>query len=198
MKKQLIISVSREFGSGGHVIAERLAEEFGLPLYDNNLLQEIADKKELAAEGLEKYDEVPKNKLFSRKVKGFSNSPEENIANIQFDYMKKKAESGESFVIVGRCSEEILKDFDGLISVFILGDIPCKAKRITEKYGLGESDARAMMQKKDRKRKLYHNYYCQTKWGDSRNYDLSINSSRLGIEGTVGILKTYINERIEG
>lgn len=198
MKKQLIISVSREFGSGGHVIAERLAEEFGLPLYDNNLLQEIADKKELAAEGLEKYDEVPKNKLFSRKVKGFSNSPEENIANIQFDYMKNKAESGESFVIVGRCSEEILKDFDGLISVFILGDIPCKAKRITEKYGLSESDARAMMQKKDRKRKLYHNYYCQTKWGDSRNYDLSINSSRLGIEGTVGILKTYINERIEG
>lgn len=195
MEKQLIISVSREFGSGGHVIAEGLAKKFNLPLYDNNLLEEIAEKKDLAAKGLEKYDEVPKSKLLSRKVKGFSNSPEENIANIQFDYMKKLAEEGQSFVIVGRCSEEILRDRGGLISFFILGDTDCKAKRVMEKYNLDKSDAQALMQKKDRKRKLYHNYYCKTKWGDSRNYDLSINSSRLGIEKTTDILVDFINQK---
>ena len=70
MNKQLIISVSREFGSGGHVIAEQLAKRFNLPLYDNNLLQEIAEKKNLAAESLEKYDEVPKNKSFFKKGYG--------------------------------------------------------------------------------------------------------------------------------
>lgn len=194
MNKQLIISVSREFGSGGHVIADQLAKRFNLPLYDNNLLQEIAEKKNLAAEGLEKYDEVPKNKFFSRKVMGFSNSPEENIANIQFDYMRKKADEGESFVIVGRCSEEILRDYNGVVAIFILGNAECKTKRIMEKYNLGKSDAQALMHKKDRKRRLYHNYYCKTKWGDSRNYDLSVNSSKLGIDKTVDILVDYINE----
>lgn len=196
MKNQLIISVGREFGSGGHIIAEMLAKEFQLSFYDDNLMKEIAEKKEVASAELEKYDETPKRKLFSRKVKGFGNSPEENVANIQFDYMRQKAENGESFVVVGRCSDEILKSFDGFVSIFILGDTSCKAERVMEKYNLSKSEAETLMQKTDRKRRLYHNYYCQTKWGDSRSYDLSINSSRLGIEKTVEILKAYINERI--
>lgn len=79
-EKQMIISVGREFGSGGHVIAEKLAKEFGLPLYDHNLLREIAGEKDFDAQLLEKYDEVPKNRLISRTVKGYSNSPSENIA----------------------------------------------------------------------------------------------------------------------
>ena len=197
MGKQLIISVGREFGSGGHVIAEELARRFELPLYDNNLLEHIAEEKEISHESLKKYDERPKNRLFSRTVRGYSNSMQENLANMQFDYLKKKAAAGESFVIVGRCSETILKGFDGLVTIFVLGDPDVKAERIRKVYGVSEEEARRMMKREDWNRKSYHNYYCKGKWGDSRNYDFSINSSRLGIERTVDMLENCIRARME-
>ena len=197
MGKQLIISVGREFGSGGHVIAEELARRFELPLYDNNLLEHIAEEKEISHESLKKYDERPKNRLFSRTVRGYSNSMQENLANMQFDYLNKKAAAGESFVIVGRCSETILKGFDGLVSIFVLGDPDVKAERIRKVYGVSEEEARRMMKREDWNRKSYHNYYCKGKWGDSRNYDFSINSSRLGIEKTVDMLENCIRARME-
>ena len=197
MGKQLIISVGREFGSGSHVIAEELARRFELPLYDNNLLEHIAEEKEISHESLKKYDERPKNRLFSRTVRGYSNSMQENLANMQFDYLKKKAAAGESFVIVGRCSETILKGFDGLVTIFVLGDPDVKAERIRKVYGVSEEEARRMMKREDWNRKSYHNYYCKGKWGDSRNYDFSINSSRLGIEKTVDMLENCIRARME-
>ena len=197
MGKQLIISVGREFGSGGHVIAEELARRFELPLYDNNLLEHIAEEKEISHESLKKYDERPKNRLFSRTVRGYSNSMQENLANMQFEFLKKKAAAGESFVIVGRCSETVLKGFDGLVTIFVLGDPEVKAERIREVYGVSEEEARRMMKREDWNRKSYHNYYCKGKWGDSRNYDFSINSSRLGIEKTADMLETCIRARME-
>ena len=197
MEKQLIISIGREFGSGGHVIAEALARKFALPLYDNNLLDHIAEEKNVGQEQLRKYDERPRSKLFSRTVRGYSNSMQENVANMQFDFLKRKAASGESFVVVGRCAETVLKGYDGLISIFVLGDKDAKLKRIKKLYRLSEEDARHLIDREDWQRKSYHNYYCKCKWGDSRNYDLSINSSRLGIERTVDMLETYIRARIE-
>lgn len=195
MKKQLIISIGREFGSGGHIIAEMLAKRFDIPFYDNNLLCHIAEEKNVDHTTLQKYDEKPKNKLLYRKISGYSNSPEENVANIQFEYLRKLAKEGKSFVIVGRCSETKLKDFSGLVTIFILGDYQQKMKRVMEKYQVSEEMAKYMMQREDWKRKSYHNYYCKGKWGDSRNYELSINSSKLGIEKTVDMLENYIKER---
>ena len=196
MGKQLIISVGREFGSGGHVIAEELARRFGLVLCDNNLLEQIAEEKEIPHDGLKKYDEKPKSRLFSRTVRGYSNSVQENLANMQFDYLKKKAADGESFVVVGRCSETILKGTQGLVTVFVLGDPDVKAERIQKVYGVSEEEARRMMKREDGNRTSYHKYDCQGKWGDSRNYDFSINSSKLGIEKTVDILETCIRARM--
>lgn len=193
--KQLIISLGREFGSCGHIIAEELAKRFNVELYDSNILKSIAELKNLDVKELEKYDEIPKNKLFSRNVNGFSNSPEENIARIQFDYIKKKAESGESFVIVGRCAEEILKEYDCLTTIFILGDMDKKIEHISELYHLSSKEAEQMIIKNNKKRKLYHNHYCKGKWGDSRNYELSINSSRIGIEATTEIIEKYIRSK---
>lgn len=195
MSEQLIIAVSREFGSGGHVVAEKLAERFGLPVYNRNLLREIALEKSVNAENLEKYDEVPKKYLISRRVKGYSNSPEENIANMQFDFLRKKAESGESFVVVGRCAESVLSEYPCMIPIFILGDMEWKIRRTMEVDHLSEKDAEAKILRHDRKRKEYHNYYCAGKWGDSRNYDITINSSRLGLDKTTDILENYIRER---
>lgn len=195
--KQLIIAVSREFGSGGHCIAEELARRFALPLYDRNILEEIADEKNVDSRNLEKYDELPKNHLFSRTVRGFSNSPEEQIANMQFDFLRKKAEEGASFVIVGRCAETILKGNPGLITIFVLGDMDAKIKRIAGLHLISRAEAERMIWRHDRKRKAYHNHYCEMKWGDSRNYDLCINSNKLGIERTTDTLKQYIRERMK-
>ncbi len=197
MEQQLIISVGREFGSGGRVIAEALAKRFDIPIYDRHLITEIAEKTGLSPEEIEKYNENPKSKIFSRTVRGYSNSIEDNIAEMQFDFLRKKAESGESFVVVGRCSETKLRDIKGLVSLFILADMDAKVKRVMEIYDLSEEKAKAFIDKKDRKRKRYHNYHCSGHWGDSRLYDLSINSSRLGIDGTIDCLEEYIRRRIK-
>lgn len=197
MKKQMIISIGREFGSSGHVIAERLAELFDIPLYDNNLLTHIAEEKEMDHDSIKKYDEKPKNKFLYRKVSGYSSSPEENIANMQFEYIRRMAEEGKSFVIVGRCAETKLRDFPALISIFVLGRKEEKIKHVMEKFNLDEDSAKQLMQREDWKKKTYHNYYCKGKWGDARNYDLTVDSGRLGLDGTVDFLADYIKRRME-
>lgn len=196
-QKQVIISIGREFGSAGHEIAEKLAEKFQLKLYDYHLLREIASEKNVNVAELEPYDEIPKKGFGSRTVRGFSNSPQENIAYMQFNHLKKKASEGESFVVVGRCSEEALKEYKGLITIFILGDMDTKVARIAKLHNLSDKDAKEMVIEQDKKRKAYHNYFCEGKWGDSRNYELSINSSKLGLEATVELLEDYINKRIQ-
>lgn len=192
--EQLIISIGREFGTAGHEIAEKLAEHYGLPLYDQNLLDEIAEKRNVDSKKLKEFDEKQTVALY-RTVKGMSSSPSENVAQMQFDYLREKAKSGESFVVVGRCSEEVLKDYKCMIPIFINGDMDCKVARIVKKYGLTDDEAREYIKKMDRKRKYYHNSHCDTKWGDSRNYELTINSSRLGIEDSVKMLIWYIDTR---
>lgn len=195
MEKQLIISVGREYGSGGHEIAERLSKHYGIQLLDHNLLDEIAAEKNLDMQQLRGLDEKHRSRLASRTVRGYSSSPEENLYLLQFDYLKNKAASGESFVIVGRCSESILKGYDGLVSIFVLGDMDRKIERIMRLYQLSKEQAVRKIREKDMKRKRYHNGHCDGRWGDSRNYDITINSSKLGIDGTVTLLADYIDRR---
>lgn len=198
MGKRIIISIGREFGSGGHEIAQELAKRLSLPLYDFNLLREIADVKQVSVKNLEPYDEVPRTGLSSRTVRGLNNSPQINIANMQFDFLRTKAQEGESFVVVGRCAEQILKEFDGLVTIFIMGDTDKKIARVKRIYGLeDDKKAQALIEWKTKQRKAYHNYYCDTKWGDSKNYELSINSSKLGEDATTDILEIYIRKRMD-
>lgn len=194
MSSQLIISVGREFGSGGHEIAEKLAKHYGIPLLDHNLLEEIAQEKNLNHAELVSLDEKKRKLLWSRTVKGFNNSPEENVSQLQFNYLRKKAAAGESFVIVGRCSESVLKEYDAMVSIFILGEREHKIERVMERHNLSRNEAQKLMQEKDYKRKRYHNSYCEGKWGDSRNYDISVNSSRLGVDKTVEVLVDFIDK----
>ncbi len=197
-EKQVIISVSREYGSGGHEIAKILSTRLGLNFYDRNMLDEIAKEKNVKVENLQKYDERRKNHFLSRTVKGHSSSPEENIAQMQFDFLKRKAEEGESFVIVGRCSETVLKEYEGLISFFICGKYDAKLRRVMERAKIDEKEAKAKIARHDRKRKAYHNHYSDMKWGDSRNYDICINSSGIGTMKTVDILEAYVWKRTQG
>lgn len=192
---QLIISIGREFGSGGHEIAQKLADIYNLPLYDHNLLDEIAKERNLDKNDLVKHDEKKRNLLFSRTVRGFNNSASQNIAYLQFNYLQKKAAAGESFVVVGRCSETVLKEYNGLVSIFILGDMDKKIARVSEKYNLTGEKAQKLITTKDYKRKKYHDSHCEGKWGDSKNYDLSINSSKLSMDEIIQLLTTYIDMR---
>lgn len=194
MAEQVIISISREYGSEGREIAKKVAEDMGLELYDRNMLEEIAKERNIEPEILAEIDEKPRNKLLSRRVKGHSNSMEDNVAQMQFEYLRKKADEGKSFVVLGRCSETVLKDRKELISIFIVGDKEKKLQHIMDKYQLSKEEAVIKSERHDRFRRRYHNHYSDFKWGDSRNYDICINSSRLGVEGTAKILEDYIKK----
>jgi cytidylate kinase len=196
MDGQVIIAVSREFGSAGHEIAEKIAKDRGLTFYDRGMLDEIASEMNIKVEVLEQYDEKPRNFMMTRKIGKYSNSMEEIITEMQFDYIRKKAENGESFVVVGRCSETVLQDFDGLISIFVCGDEDHKLERVMERYDLSKADAIFKMKRHDYRRKKYHNRHSDHRWGDSRFYDICINSSQLHVDGTVRVLQNYIDERL--
>ncbi|MBQ8519273.1 MAG: cytidylate kinase-like family protein [Agathobacter sp.] len=195
MGKQLIVSVGREVGSGGHEIAEMLAKHYNIPLLDKNILEEIAEQKNVDATDLKEIDKKYVTPLFKRTVRGFSSSIQENMFLMQFEYLQQKAKAGESFVIVGRCGEAVLKEYDALVSIFVLGDKETKKERIMRLYDKNEVMAERLMHEKDTERKRYHNSFCEGKWGDSRNYDISINSSVLGIEETVNVLIDFIDKK---
>lgn len=194
MDKQILISISREYGSRGREIAIKVAEDMGLPLYDRNILEEIAKEKGTDPKNFQDIDEKPRNKLLTRRVKGHSNSMEENLAQMQFEYLQKKADTGESFVVLGRCSETVLKEREGLVSIFVTGEREAKIQHIMDKFSISREEAIAKIYKHDINRKRYHNHYSDFKWGDSRNYDVCINSSRLGPQGTAEVLEAYIQK----
>ena len=202
-----IITIGRQFGSGGKEIGEKLAKHFGIKCYDKELLSMAAKESGICEEMIKVHDERPTNSFlynlvmdtysFGYNASSFSDMPiSHKVFLAQFDSIKKIADEGPC-VIVGRCSEKVLADNKNMISIFVLGDIPVKTKRVMEIYNLSEEDAFEFCKEKDRKRKKYHNSHCEGKWGDSRNYELSINSSKLGIDRTVEIIKNYIDERIK-
>jgi len=197
MEEQMIVALGREFGSGGHEIARKLAEFFGVPLYDQQMLEQIAEGYQVQMENLEQYDESPRKLVFSRRVHGFSNAPEDSVAQMQFRYMREQAEAGTSFIVLGRCAEEVLKEYPGLISIFVRAEEEFKIQRILDRGGQSEQEAQVLMLRTDRRRKLYHNQFCTRKWGEAETYDLIADSSALGIDGTAEFLKQYILMRRE-
>ena len=188
---QLIVSIGRESGSGGLEIARTLAKRFDLPLYDRSILHTAAEAKGLNAKELEQYDERPRSPLFYRSIKGFSNAPEDGVAQMQFDLLRRHAAAGESFVVLGRCAEEVLADYECLVSIFVEADLDFRIRRTP----LPGNEALEFIHKKDRQRRIYHDQHCKGDWGDAQNYDLVINSARLGVPGTVDVLEHYIRAR---
>lgn len=196
MEKQIIIAVDREYGSGGHNIAEKVADSLGFKYYDRSMLDEIAKHMDVNTDTLVKYDEKPKIPVLSRKVGKFTNSMEDILAESQFEFIRKKAASGESFVIVGRCANSVLKDIDGLITVFISSDRDFKLKRIMDEFNIDETEAISKMFRHDITRKRYHNRHSTTRWGDLATYDICMKSHILGIDKTADILVEYIKARM--
>lgn len=198
MEKQLIVSISRVYGSGGHYMALQLAQRLGLPIVDYDVFYEMAKEKGIDLHKMRPYDQITKKPFIHRTVRGMSNSPEEVLAQMQFDFMREKAKSDESFVIVGRCADTILKPYEGLISFFITGEEEARIKRIEEVRSFSREDAIAAIKRHDKSRRAYYNHHSGQKWGNSRNYDMCINSSKLGLDKTVDVIENYIRCRMEG
>lgn len=185
MSKQIIITIARESGSGGHFIAEELSKRLKLKLYDKALINEMR----FTMIDLEKYDEKPVNILTSRF--------EEDVAQKTFDFIKEIADRGESCIILGRCAEYVLKGNPNVIKIFIRGDYRAKIKRTMRIYDIQEDGAKEYIKKKDKERKNYHNYHCDFKWGDSRHYDYCLNSSKLGLEKTITLIEEIVKLNID-
>lgn len=197
MSKQYIVAIGREFGTGGKHIGRAIAKMLGVECYDRNIVEKVAAEMEVDADHLRKYEAKRKRPFFHKTVAGHSTAVEDHIAELQFNYIRKLADSGESFVIVGRCAESVLAGHKGLISIFIKGEREYKIARVMKQFSLSRSAAIEKMERHDRTRKAYHNHHSKGKWGDSRNYDLCVSSSHFGTEGTADFLVDYIKRRNE-
>lgn len=197
-----IYTIGREFGSGGKEIGVALANRLGVKCYDKELLKEASKESGYCAEIFENHDEKPTNSFLYSLVMdtysfgGYSSAPfmdmplNHKIFLAQFDTIKKLADK-EPCVIVGRCADYALEDYKDCLNVFIHADLDSRIKRISKKMNLPANKAREVIQKTDKQRASYYNYYTSKKWGDSKSYDLTLNSSRLDIDGCVDIILAY-------
>ena len=197
MKKQIIVAIGREHGSGGHYIADLIARELGVKLYDKASIEKEITSGGYSEELVSEMDEKPVNFFASRRIGRFSNSLEVNVAEKTFAMLRSKAAEGQSFVVIGRCGEQVLENNPNCISIFICGDPQFKLNRVMNKLGLNAEQAIEEIRNVDRSRKNYHNYYCDTKWGDARGYDLTVKSNVLGCERTAEMLVGYIRSFME-
>ena len=180
-----IITISREFGSGGRFIGEEVAKKLGIAYYDKNIINEIAEKSGLSPEYIQENAELsPKKGLFAYAFAGrdiTGKSVEDMVYEAQRKVILELADK-ESCVINGRNADYILKDRDDVLNVFIHGDTPEKIQRITRLYNVEEQKAVKMMADTDKRRMANYNFYTDQKWGKASNYTLCLNSSKLGYD----------------
>ena len=180
-----IITISREFGSGGRFIGEEVAKKLGIAYYDKNIINEIAEKSGLSPEYIQENAELsPKRGLFAYAFAGrdiTGKSVEDMVYEAQRQVILELADK-EPCVIIGRNADYILKDRDDVLNVFIHGDAPEKTQRIRQIYHVSEKDAAKMMADTDKRRMANYNFYTNQKWGKASNYTLCLNSSQLGYD----------------
>ncbi len=201
MSKNYVIAVSRQYGSGGHEIGRKLADKLGIKFYDKELLSKIAKDSGMSKTLVEYYDEMPsRSLLFSLAMDAYPMSFTEmpinqKVFQAQVKSIKKIAAEGPC-VIIGRCADSILGEDDNVISVFIHADMDAKIARVKERDGLSEDKARERITKTDKKRASFYNFYSLDKrWGEVDSHDITINSGKLGIEGSVELLYNYLKIR---
>lgn len=191
-----IITISREFGSGGRFIGETLAKELGFSFYDKDIIEQVAEKTGLSSKFIaERGEYAPKNSIFSysfigRNMQG--GSVDDYIYQAQRNIICEIAQKGNC-VIVGRCADFILNDRNDVFNVFIHSNETAKCKRIIELYDKSEKEAIALMKNTDKKRSINYTYYTDQVWGNVRNYALCLDSGILGYEKCVQIIKDALN-----
>ena len=194
--KKLIITIGRQFGSSGKDVADALGRRLGIPVYDNELITKAAQESGFSAELFVQSDEKKRffslTSIFSSNFGGDSDNymSDKNLFNIQCSTIRNIAEQG-SAVIVGRCSDYVLRDSGCTLDVFLTSSEDARVARIMEREGLSKEKATALMEKKDKGRADYYNYYTFGNWGVASTYDLCLDSSILGVEGTAEFIIEY-------
>ena len=193
MDKKIIINIGRQFGGGGVAVAMELGRKLGIPVYDKELIKKAAQDSGFSAEFFEESDEKKRFFSLSSIFTSIYTSPTENymsdkgLFEIQCATIKKIAEQG-SAVIVGRCSDYVLRELDCTLNIFLTSPLPERVARICERHNLAEDKAESLIIQKDKAREEYYNYYTFGNWGVASTYDLCIDSSKLGIEGTADFI----------
>ncbi len=204
MEKKIIISIGRQFGAGGRRVGQALADRLGIAYYDKELILEAAKEYGFAPEFFEQNDE--KSASFTGNVLQWMESlvtggmgaknylSQDALFEMQASAIRKIAEE-KSCVIVGRCSDYVLRDNPNCISVFLHSTDEDRAQRIQERTNISREEALTKMRTQDKKRAAYYNFYSSKTWGDSATYDLSINVSAIGVEKCVDLIIHYLSQR---
>ena len=205
MNKNVVITIGRQFGSGGRYVGRLLAEKLGVPFYDKELLSEAAKNSGICEEIFEEHDEKPTRSLLFSLVTGmqthmaagnfYMDMPlNHKIFLAQFDAIRRIASEG-SCVIVGRCADYVLRENPDAVSIFVKGDMESKIARAVKYYGIEEDKAEERIRKADKQRASYYNYYATATWGDVDNYDLVVDTGVLGVEGAVELIAKFLELR---
>lgn len=195
-----IITISRQYGSGGRFIAKKLAERLGIPFYDNEIITMAAKESGYAENLFEKAEQISTHSLlYSLSMFGSATGVyglplSDKVYLIQSDIIKECAEKGPC-VIVGRCSDFVLKDHPNLINFYLYSDIESRIKRVQKYYENDAKDLREDILSRDKKRATYYNYYTTQRWGNTDNYHLSLHTDAVGIDGSVDILEAFVKAR---
>ncbi len=204
MSKNLVITIGREFGSGGRSIAKRLSQLMGIKIYDKELLSIVAKNSGYSEEILKEIDETATNSFLYALSTGAHNPEVAALGGINMpmtdrafiacsEVIKSLAEK-ESCIILGRCADTILAEHENLFRVFIHADTDFRAERISDYEKISRAEALNLIKKYDKRRANYHNYYSDTKWGATRSYDLCINS-KIGVEAVAQTIKCAVENK---
>lgn len=199
----MIITIGRQFGSWGYVVGQKIAEDYGIRLYDKEMLQRAAEDSGMSEELFETHDEKPiKSFLYSLVTdtysnfgfssNGYNDMPlNHKVFLAQFDAIRKIADEGPC-VLIGRCADYALEGYSNVVSVFIYADMDARIRKVADTFEITDAKAKEMIIKEDKKRANYYNYYTNKEWGDMGSYDLCINSAKLGIDGTAKAIEEYV------
>lgn len=202
--EQFVITIGREYGSGGLDIGRMLSEKLNVKCYDKELLSMAAKESGLCQEIFANHDEKPTSSFLyslvmdTYSVSGYTSAPfldmplNHKVFLAQFETIKNLAKK-ESCIIVGRCADYALSEHPNCINVFIHADMEFRINHIMETYDLSKDKAVDMIHKTDKKRASYYNYYSSKKWGDSRSYHLTLDSSQLGLQGCGEMILNYMD-----
>lgn len=201
-EKRLVITIGRQYGSGGAEIGSLLAKELGFDVYDKQILRMNSEESGIKESYFHLADERAGNKLLYKIISGLKPEKKapsfgsdlissDNLFRFQSEVIKKLAEA-ENCVIIGRCADYVLDGMEGLVKIFLYADMDARIKRITEKGYFDPKDVKKNIKKTDRERREYHRYYTGKDWESLENYDLMLNTTRLGTEGTIQAIKQYL------
>lgn len=208
MSKKLIITIARQYGSGGREIGEKIAATLGIPLYDKEIITEAAAQSDLHVDVIKKTEESAANSLlytlamgsnmFGTSMSfGYKMPLNDKLFILQSDIIKEFAKRG-SCVIIGRCADYILRDEANLLRVFVYGDLDHRKARVMARHAdVTPTQVVDIINKTDKRRSGYYSFYTGNKWGKFDNYDISLNSSSLGIDGAVSAIVGVAKEKME-